>query len=254
MKLKSLYTFLFICFTSTTALAETINVLAAASLKYVLEDIKTEFLKTHQNDTININFISSGKAFAQIQNGSPTHLFIAADTSYPQKLYENGLAKEKPANYAKGKLVLMSADPHIKVEDFEILKSRSISHIAIANPKLAPYGRAAEEFLASQNLLKELSPKLAIGDSVGQATNFVLQGASEVGFSALSMVIKNTIPHLSYIIIDENMYQPINQALIIPNYGNDSKLAKEFSEFILHSEGAQALLQSYGYGQANSQE
>lgn len=254
MKLKSLYAFLFICFTGTSALAETINVLAAASLKYVLEDIKAEFLKTHQDETINVSFISSGKAFAQIQNGSPTHLFIAADTSYPQTLYENGLAKEKPANYARGKLVLMSADPHLKVKDLEILKTRSIAHIAIANPKLAPYGRAAEEFLTSQNLLKELSPKLVIGNSIGQATSFVLQGASEVGFSALSMVIKNDIPHLSYIIIDENMYQPINQALVIPNHGSDSKLAKEFSEFILHSESAQALLQSYGYGQVSSQE
>lgn len=255
MKLKSLHiTLLFICLINTSALAETINVLAAASLKYVLEDIKTEFLKTHKDESINISFISSGKAFAQIQNGSPTHLFIAADTGYPQKLYENGLAKERPTNYAKGRLVLMSADPHFKVKDLEILQSHSIKHIAIANPKLAPYGRAVEEFLISQNLLEELSPKLVTGDSIGQATNFVLQGASEVGFSALSMVIKNDIPHLSYIIIDENTHQPINQALIIPNYGSDSKLAKEFSEFILHSESAQALLRSYGYEQANSQE
>lgn len=229
-----------------SAWAEQINVLAAASLKYVLEDIKSEFLKTHKDDKIEVSYIASGKAFAQIQNGSPTHLFIAADTDYPKKLYDSKLTAGKPTNYAKGKLVLFSTNPKFNAKDIKVLEDASITHIAIPNPKLAPYGRAAEQFLKAKKLDKKLQSKLSVGDSIGQATSFVLQGASEVGFSALSMVIKDKTPHLSYTLIDEKLYQPINQALVIPKHGADSKLAKEFASFILSPE-ALSIFQSYGY-------
>lgn len=141
----------------------------------------------------------------------------------------------------------MSANPFFEVKDTQILTDPNIIHIAIPNPKLAPYGRASEEFLTSQNLLQALSPKFAFGDSIGQATNLVLQGGSEIGFSALSMVIQNKAENLTYTIIDQALYQPIKQALIIPNHGTNSDLAKKFAEFILHSKQAKALLKSYGY-------
>lgn len=253
MKMKKI---LSICalsaFMCVNAMAEQINVLAAASLKYVLEDIKSEFLKTHKKDKIEVSYISSGKAYAQIQNGSPTHLFIAADVSYPQKLYDEKLASSAPSNYAKGKLILFSANTNFKVDSIEILKNDKIKHIAIPNPKLAPYGRAAEEFLKSQKLDKKLKSKLSVGDSIGQATGYVLQGASEVGFSALSMVIKDKkTPHLTYTLIDESTYKPINQALIIPNHGKDSKLTQEFVEYILTSKVTKKIFQEYGYDEAD---
>lgn len=238
-------------FMCVNAMAEQINVLAAASLKYVLEDIKSEFLKTHKKDKIEVSYISSGKAYAQIQNGAPAHLFIAADVSYPQKLYDEKLAQNKPSNYAKGKLVLFSANADFKADNIEILKNDKIKHIAIPNPKLAPYGRAAEEFLQSQKLDKKLKSKLSVGDSIGQATSYVLQGASEIGFSALSMVIKDKTPNLTYTLIDENTYKPINQALIIPNHGKDSKLTQEFVEYILTSKVAKKIFQEYGYDKAD---
>ncbi|TLD80235.1 molybdate ABC transporter substrate-binding protein [Helicobacter sp. MIT 05-5293] len=229
------------------SLAEEINILAAASLKYVLEDIKKEYLKTHKKDKIQVSYISSGKAYAQIENGSPTHLFIAADTSYPQKVYEKKLSSQKPVNYAKGKLVLFSANADFKANTIDVLTNEKITHIAIPNPKVAPYGRAAEEFLKSQKLDKKLKNKLSVGDSIGQATSYVLQGASEIGFSALSMVIKDKkTPNLTYTLIDEKTYKPINQALIIPEYGKDSQLAKDFAAFLLESK-AQAIFKDYGY-------
>ena len=246
--------------TPSLALAEDINVLAAASLKYVLEDIKGEFLKTRPNDSIQVSYISSGKAYAQIQNGSPTHLFIAADTSYPQKLYDEKLAASKPTNYAKGKLVLMSANKNFALKQkmsipqvIEILKNPKLTHIAIPNPKVAPYGKAALEFLTMQGINETLQPKLSVGDSIGQATSFVLEGASEIGFSALSMVIKDTkTPHLSYALIDEDTYTAINQALIVPKHGKNSKLTADFVAFILTSKSAKDLLQSYGYDTPDS--
>ncbi|TLD96876.1 molybdate ABC transporter substrate-binding protein [Helicobacter jaachi] len=240
-------------FMSASMLAEEINVLAAASLKYVLEDIKTEFLKTRKKDKIEVSYIASGKAYAQIQNGSPTHLFIAADTSYPQKVYDDKLAINKPLNYAKGKLVLASANADFKADSIDVLKNDKVKHIAIPNPKVAPYGRAAEEFLKSQKLDKKLSKKLTIGESIGQATSYILQGASEIGFTALSMVIKDDkTPNLTYTIIDEKTYEPINQALIIPNHGKDSKLAKDFADYILTSPKAQQIFQAYGYDKADN--
>ncbi len=238
----------FIC---VGAVAEEINVLAAASLKYVLEDIKNAYLKTHKKDKIQISYASSGKAYAQIHNGSPTHLFIAADTSYPQKLYEAKLAATAPQNYAKGKLVLFSINKNFNASDINVLSHPQVRDIAIPNPKVAPYGKAAQEFLKSQKLDKKLSPKLRIGESIGQATTYVLQGSSEIGFSALSMVIKDKSPSLTYTLIDESIYKPINQALIIPNYGADSTLAKDFADFILNDKKAQKIFQEYGYDKAD---
>lgn len=259
--IKPLFALSLAVFVPTLTLAENINVLAAASLKYVLEDIKSEFLKTHKNDSIQVSYISSGKAYAQIQNGSPTHLFIAADTEYPQKLYDEKLAAQKPINYAKGKLVLISAHKNFTLKQtattaqiITALKNQKLTHIAIPNPKLAPYGKAALEFLTTQGLDKALQSKLSVGDSIGQATSFVLEGASEIGFSALSMVIKdNKTPNLSYALIDEATYAPINQALIVPKYGKDSKLAADFADFIVHSSQSQKLLQSYGYDVPDSE-
>lgn len=233
------------------AFAEEINVLAAASLKYVLEDIKKEFLKTHKKDKIQVSYISSGKAFAQIQNGLPTHLFIAADTSYPQKLYDAKLASDKPKNYAKGKLVLFSINSAFDAKSPDVLKNDNLRDIAIPNPKVAPYGRAAEEYLKSQKLHKKLSSKLRVGESIGQATTYVLQGSSEVGFSALSMVIKDKTPNLTYTILDESTYKPINQALVIPSHGADSKLTSDFVSYILESKKAQEIFKAYGYDKAD---
>lgn len=239
----------FIC---VGAVAEEINVLAAASLKYVLEDIKKEFLKTHKKDKIQVSYIASGKAYAQIKEGSPAHLFIAADVSYPEQVYKDKLAPEAPKNYAKGKLALISANANFNASSIDILKDDKLTDIAIPNPKVAPYGRAAQEFLKSQKLDKKLKSKLRTGESIGQATTYVLQGSAQIGFSALSMVIKdNKTPNLTYAVIDESTYKPINQALIIPNHGKDSVLAKEFAEYILTSPVALRIFQEYGYDKAD---
>lgn len=229
--------------------AEKIEVLAAASLKCVLEDIKKEFLQTHTHDTIEISYISSGKAYAQIQNGSLAELFIAADTQYPQKLYQDKLAADTPKNYVLGKLVIFSANKNFNANTIEILKNPSIQHIAIPNAKLAPYGVAAEEYIKSAKLEQILAPKLVLGESIGQATTYVLEGSAEIGFSALSMVIKEAQKEgspITYSIIDEKLYTPIVQSLVITKAGKDSQLAKEFAQYLL-GEKAQAIFASYGY-------
>lgn len=233
----------------SSVVAEQIQILAAASLKFVLEDIKQDFLQTRKGDSIEISYISSGKAYAQIQNGSPAQLFIAADTEYPQKLYQANLGASAPQNYVRGKLVVFSANKDFDASTPEILKNPAIKHIAIPNAKLAPYGVAAEAYIKSAKLGKLLNPKLVLGESIGQATTYVLEGSAEVGFSALSMVIKEAQKEgspITYTIIDEKLYEPIVQALIITKAGKDSVLAKDFAQYVLGSK-AQEIFKSYGY-------
>ncbi len=224
--------------------AEDIIVLAAASLKYALEDIKTEFLKDRPNGKINVNYIASGKAYNQIINGSPAHLFIAADNEYPKKLFNAKVTTDKPVNYATGKLILFTINKNAKLESINILKDKNIKHIALPNPKLAPYGVAAMQAMESSKIYNDIKSKIVLGESIGQATQYVKSGSSEIGFSALSMVIKDK--DVNYSIIDKNSYSPILQAMVLTNNGETSKLAKAFKSFIL-SNKAKEIFASYGY-------
>lgn len=228
--------------------AEQIRVLGAASLKYVLEDIKNDFLKNRPNDSIEISYISSGKAYSQIKNGAPVHLFVAADVSYPAKLYTEKLAPQKEEIYAKGKLVLWSNDVNFKLQKFEDILNDKIKHISVPNPKVAPYGRASMEALEATNMLKKVESKFVLGESIGSATTYVESKSAEVGFTALSMLGVGGIntPTMSFVAIPENLYKPILQALIIPNYGKDSKLANEFKTYILGKEAKAKFIQ-FGY-------
>lgn len=233
---------------SLSAQAEEIKVLAAASLKYVLEEIKTDFLENKKGDKIEISYISSGKAYAQIKNGSPTHLFVAADVSYPAKLYEEKLAPSKEEIYAKGKLVLWSNNENFKIKEFSDILNPKITHIAIPNPKVAPYGRASMEALEATKMLEKVQAEFVTGESIGAATTYVESKNAEVGFTALSMLGDSGIntSTMSYVAIDEKLYKPIEQALVITNYGKDSKLAKDFKDYIL-SKNAKEKFVKFGY-------
>ncbi len=224
--------------------AEDIIVLAAASLKYVLEDIKIEFLKDRPSDKIDINYIASGKAYNQIINGSPAHLFIAADNQYPKKLFDAKITNDKPINYAKGKLILFTMNKNIKIESISVLKNKSIKHIALPNPKLAPYGVAAMQAMKKYEIYNDVKEKIVFGESIGQATQYVKSNSAEIGFSSLSMVIKDK--NANYLIVDKTLYNPILQAMILTRNGESSKLAKEFKNFILDKK-AQDIFKSYGY-------
>lgn len=232
------------------AFAEKITILAAASLKFVLEDIKKDFLKTHKKDKIEVSYIASGDAYAQIKEGNKAELFIAADADYPAKVFADGNGASEPKNYVKGKLVLFSINKDFNATSDAILKDAKVQNVAIPNPKVAPYGRAAEAYLKKTKQDKPLKKKLAIGQSIGEATTYVVQGSADVGFTALSMVIKGKVkdenPDLTYAVIDQKYYEPIVQSLVVTKAGENSKLAKEFAEYLL-GDKAQAVFANYGY-------
>lgn len=235
---------LVLCLAFGFANAEDIMVLAAASLKFVLEDIKAEFLKDRVGDKIEVSYIASGKAYNQIINGSPAHFFIAADAGYTQKLFDEKKTSDKPMNYVKGKLVLVSYDKNLKIDSLDILKDSKIKKIALPNPKLAPYGVAGEQSLQKSKLYDAVKNKLVLGESIGQAYQYIKTGASEVGFNALSMVIKDK--DANYFVVDSALYEPIAQAMVITEAGKNSKLAKDFKDYILDKK-AQEIFASYGY-------
>lgn len=235
---------LILCLAFGLASAEEIMVLAAASLKFVLEDIKAEFLKDRKGDKIEVSYIASGKAYNQIINGSPAQFFIAADIGYTQKLYDEKKTSDKPVNYVKGKLVLVSYDKSLKIDSLEILKDSKITKIAIPNPKLAPYGVAGEQSLQKSKLYDAVKSKLVTGESIGQTYQYIKTGATEIGFNALSMVIKDK--DANYYEVDSSLYEPIAQAMVITEAGKNSKLAKDFKAYIL-SDKAQEIFASYGY-------
>ncbi|PAF47946.1 molybdate ABC transporter substrate-binding protein [Helicobacter sp. 12S02232-10] len=222
-----------------------INVAAAANLAHTLQEIQKEFLNTHPQDKINISYSSSGKAYAQISQGAPIDLFVSADREFPHKLYEEGKTPQEERIYAQGVLVLWSANPKIKITSLEMLADKNIVHIAIPNPKLAPYGRAAKESLEKTRLEGKIKSKLINAVSISQAHQFVASGNAQAGFGALSLIDKKD-KNISYIIVDKSLYSPIDQALVLTNYGKDNELAKEFEAFIL-SPNAKAIFKKFGY-------
>lgn len=234
---KVLFSFIIFC---SLSFADTINVLAAANLSKVLEEIKENFLKQHQGHQIHISFLSSGKAYAQIKNNAPIDLFVSADTDYPQRLFEDNLAS-KPKVYAQGILVLWSRDT--KIQDLNSLLAPNIKNIALPNPDLAPYGRAGKEVLEKTNLYTKLQHKLVQATSISQAHQWVESKNSQAGFGALSLIDKDD-SQVSFIIIDPKLYTPIKQALNITKLGEAKQLAKDFADFILDS---QDTFKKYGY-------
>ncbi|GMB95827.1 molybdate ABC transporter substrate-binding protein [Helicobacter sp. NHP22-001] len=223
---------------------EQIKVAAAANLSQALVAIKTAFLRQHPKDEIFLSFGSSGHLFNQITQGAPYDLFISADKQRPSKLVADGITSYPVRVYARGILVLWSATRPVK--SLEVLQG-SYNHLAIANPTLAPYGRASIEVLQKLHLVDVLQLKIAEASSVAQANAYVASKAAQLGFSALSLMQMDKKAH--YLIVPQEYYSPIEQAMVLTKWGGTKKLAKDFADFILSSRG-QAILKSHGYSVA----
>ncbi len=232
-----------IVFFSSALLAQDLKIAAAANLTRALKALVKEFQKEHPKDAINISFNSSGKLYAQITQNAPFDLFISADMIRPKKLYDEKITPFKEEVYAKGVLVLWSEN--LKMDSLEILKDPKIKRIAMANPKLAPYGKASMEVLENLKLTSSLKSKIIYGASISQAHQFVATKNAQIGFGALSLMDKKD-KNLSYFIIDKTLYSPIEQALIITKNGANNPLAKVFKDF-LFSPKARAVFKEYGY-------
>jgi molybdate transport system substrate-binding protein len=198
-----------------------------------------------------------------MQNGAPFEVFLSADESGPLKLEQSGFTV--PGShfiYALGKLVLWSATPDLVDDQGKVLSSGSFKHLALADPKLAPYGVAAMEVLKSLGLSEKLQPLIVLGENIAQTQQFVSTGNAELGFIALSQVIDNgkaSAPaHAPYLhpvgkitsgsgwIVPADRYAPIKQSAVLLTLGTDNPAAKAMIDY-LKSAPALAIIEKYGY-------
>lgn len=233
-------------FLTSAAFAEdkTIGVAVSSNALEPAKEIVLLFEKS-RSATIAISSGSSGKLYAQIRQGAPFQVFLAADDTYTSMLESDGLIDAKGRfNYAEGKLVIWrrAKDANVPLKDMSFLKDPSIKRVAIANPDTAPYGRAAVEAMKKSGMFDELKKKLVYGESVAQAFGFAATGNADAVMAPLSVVYQK---RGEYFIINEDLYSPIVQEAVLLK--NSSPEAKEFFEF-LKSKEVTEVFKKYGYG------
>ena len=227
-----------------------LTVAVAANAQFAMEEIEHAFEEETQKN-IEIIIGSSGKLTAQIKQGAPYDLLVAANMKYPAYLYEEGLTKQKPMVYALGELVLWTMDEMLDLNatDLSILTQSAIQKIAIANPRNAPYGEQAINVLNYYQLKEKLQPKLVFGESIAQTNQYITTRNCEVGFTAESVVLAPKLKDKGqWIPIANEAYQLIEQGGVITKYGvkEHPVVAQQFYDF-LFSTTAQRIFQDYGY-------
>jgi len=242
---------LFLClslgfFSSCQPSTQTIRIAASANLKPALTEIQEVFFD-QKGISCQMVFNSSGKLSAQIKSGAPYDIFLSANMDYPNKLFMSGIGAEAPHTYALGRLVLWSENKELGLDQLGTL-AKGTQRIAIANPQLAPYGKASFEVLQNLNLWEDHKDKMAYGESIAQATQFIMAGAVQLGFTSLSYALSPSFTQRgSWQKIPEELHSPLAQgALLITKEGKNAKKARAFLDF-LSSPEAEAILVKQGY-------
>jgi len=225
-----------------------VNAAVAANFTEPMKQIAALFEKESGN-TVKLSFGSSGKCYSQIKEGAPFDVFLAADEKNPKLLESEGLAvKDTRFIYALGKLVLWSAKPGFVDDKGAVLGKGDFNKIAFADPKLAPYGLAAQETMQKMKVWDKVQGKLVTGESIAQTYQFAASGNADMAFIALSQITKDgKIIDGSYWLVPADMYSPINQAAIELSAAKDKAAAQAFLKF-LKSEKAVAIIRTFGYG------
>ncbi len=195
-----------------------------------------------------LSFGATGSFYAQIKNGAPFDVLLAADDDTPLKIEKEGLSVVGSRfTYATGQLVLWSKQAGLVDDKGEVLRSGKFLKLAIANPKLAPYGLAATETLTQLGLLSELQPKIVMGESIGQTYQFLVTENAQLGFVALSQVFaEGKITQGSAWVVPAKLHNPIQQDAVLLNSGKNNPAAAALLTY-LKSDKARAIIKSYGY-------
>ena len=229
------------------ARADSVSVAVAANFSVPMQRIATEFEK-ETGHKAELSFGATGKFYAQIRNGAPFEILLSADDETPARLAAEGAAV--PASrftYAIGRLVLWSARPGFVDAQGEVLAKGRFEHLAIANPKTAPYGAAAIEVLGRLRLLDALLPRLVQGENIAQAHQFVASGNAELGFVALSQVwYDGALTGGSAWIVPASLHAPLRQDAVLLRPGNGKPAAQALLAY-LHGDKARAVIRSFGY-------
>jgi molybdate transport system substrate-binding protein len=223
-----------------------LTIAVAANMQFAMEEIAMAF-KENTGLSCDLVIGSSGKLTAQIVEGAPFDVLVSADMKYPKSLQERGLAETDPEVYAYGSLVLWTLNDSLDLS-LTLLKAEQIRHIALANPKTAPYGVAAEDVLRHYGLYEEVKHKLVFGESIAQTNQFITSGAAEVGFTALSVVLGPQMQGRGqWITPDPASYQPISQGLVVIRKGRGGNTGGIAFRDFLFSARAREILAKFGY-------
>jgi len=230
-----------------TAWADEVQVAVAANFTAPIQAIAKDFEKD-TGHTLVAAYGATGQFYAQIKNGAPFEVFLAADDSTPAKLeQEKEIVPGSRFTYAIGTLALWSAKEGYVDAKGEVLKQNTYKHLSIANPKAAPYGLAATQVLDKLKLTEATKGKIVEGQNITQAFQFVSTGNAELGFVALSQIYKDgKVTSGSAWIVPSNLHDPIRQDAVILNKGKDSAAAKALVEYLKGPKAA-AVIKSYGY-------
>ncbi len=223
-----------------------IKVAVAANMSYAMPEIVKAFYKKYPDIKVEILIGSSGKLFAQIKNSAPFDIFLSANMKYPNALYKQKLCITAPKVYATGALALLSSKRKDFSKGIMLLKDKNIKKIALANPKIAPYGKAAVEALRKSFIYNKLKNKFVYAQSVAQATTYSII-AADIGFVAKSTLfsrhMKKYKKDINWIEIKPFLYTPIKQGIVLLK---DKKEAREFYNFMFGNTVKNILI-SFGY-------
>lgn len=244
-----MHLWLIVLFIGFSVQAQTIRVAVAANAQFVLQKLKADF---EQKTGIAVEVISgsSGKLSSQIQSGAPYDIFLSADMEFAELLFKKGFALSKPRVYATGSLIVCSARGADVRNWKKIVSTATTEKFAIANPKTAPYGKAAEEALNYFKLYKAISGKLVFGESINQVNTYLVKQVVELGFTTESLVYE--MPPgitLKWFRIDKSAYKPIRQGCVLLKHaksGSDLN-SRKFYDY-LFSPAAKLIFKQYGYG------
>lgn len=225
-------------------MADEILIAAASNFNNAIKHIAERF-EAKTGHQVTLIFGSTGKQYAQIRNGAPFDAFFAADVSRPKLLEDEGVARPGSRfTYAIGKIILWS--PQVGTIDAEgkVLKSEGFQHLAIANPRLAPYGKAAREVLQAHGLWDALQGRMVRGENIGQTFQFVKSGNAKLGFVACSQVKRPGHPvEGSFWEVPQSLYSPIEQQAVLLN---DNDAARAFLAFVKSAESLD-IIREFGY-------
>ncbi len=232
---------------ATGAHADEVSVAVAANFTAPMQKIAAAFEKDSGHKAV-LSFGATGKFYAQINNGAPFGILLAADDTTPAKLAQEGKGVAASRfTYAIGQLVLWSKQAGYVDDTGAVLKTGDYRHIAIANPKLAPYGLAAMETLQHLGLTDAVTPKIVQGENIGQTYQFAASGNAQLGFVALSQVMEDgKLREGSAWIAPSAMHEPIRQDAVLLNSAKDNAAATALMQY-LKGDKARAIIQSYGY-------
>jgi len=242
--------FLMICFSNNVRAGEKILIATASDLNFAMNEICRAFEKSHPGIKVEVSYGSSGNFYAQIKQGAPYDIFFSADASYPALLEEEGFAvKGQRHLYSIGKIVLWvpkksALNPH---EGLKIVLESNVKKLAIANPKHAPYGRAAEESLRYYGLLDKVQDKLVYGENISQTAQFVQTGAADAGIIAMSLAISPKMTSDgNYWIIPTESYSRLEQGYAVLQRGKGKSSVKTFLKFVQGKKGKK-ILSDFGF-------